>query len=284
MTNAYEHERAIARALALQAGEAVMDVYRTDFEVVLKDKGQGPVTLADQRANEIIVEGLMKAFPGDGVIAEESDAAHNASTSRRGRCWFVDPVDGTQEFVEKNGMFAVQIGLAEAGVARVGVVYAPATGKLYSGAVGDGATLQTAGGAVRAIRVAEAPDDPSLLRVCVSRSHKSKKTEGIRAALGITRVIEHGSVGLKAGLIAEGAADLYLHPGDRSYRWDSCGPEAILVAAGGLMLDFAGAPYRYDTEELRNARGMVGASPKVWAQVEALVKQAASAGGPTGTR
>ncbi|MGA9520399.1 MAG: 3'(2'),5'-bisphosphate nucleotidase CysQ [Myxococcaceae bacterium] len=249
-----QHELDIAVDLAREAGRIVLEVYATGFAVEDKPDGAGPVTEADQRANDFIVDRLRSAFPGDGVVAEESPVASHAA--RSGRCWFVDPVDGTAEFVEKNGMFAVHIGLAIDGQATVGVVFGPVPDKLYAGIVGRGAFLEEHGRR-RPLQVSPPPASRDM-RLVVSRSHKSKQTDRVRAELGITRVSELGSVGLKCGLIAEGGADLYLHPSDRSYRWDSCAPEAMLRAAGGVLTDFGGQPYRYDTDELRNVRGMIG--------------------------
>ncbi len=249
-----QRELDIAMDLAREAGRIVLEVYATRFAVVHKADDAGPVTEADRRANDFIVSGLRSAFPGDGVVAEES--ADVSDAARAGRCWFVDPVDGTAEFVEKNGMFAVHIGLAIDGHATLGVVFGPVSDKLYAGVVNHGAFLEQHGQR-RPLQVAPPPATQDM-RLVVSRSHRSKQTDRIRAVLGITRVSEMGSVGLKCGLIAEGGADLYLHPSARSYRWDSCAPEAVLRGAGGVLTDFAGQPYRYDGDELRNVRGMIG--------------------------
>ena len=256
MGTRWQRELDEARRIALDAGRLILEVYATEFSVEHKPGEGGPVTLADQRANAFICEELSRAFPGDQIVAEET-ADEDAKGPRQERCWFVDPVDGTQEFVDRNGMFAVHIGLAEAGVAVAGVVYAPATGKLYAGAVDGECTLESPGEGPRVVRMSPVPP-PEQMRLCVSRSHKSKKPALVRDALGITQIIEHGSVGLKCGLLAEGTADLYLHPSPRSMRWDSCAPEALLRAAGGVLLGFDGKPYRYDETELQNARGILG--------------------------
>ncbi len=249
-------ELTVATRLAHEAARVILEVYAQPFDVVNKAGGAGPVTQADERANELIVTGLRAAFPGDDVVAEESTNAR--PTSRR--VWFVDPLDGTREFVDRNGMFAVHIGLALDGVAVAGVVHAPVRGATWTGARGQPCRV-TDGGVTRELRMAQVLP-PSALRLLVSRSHKSKKTEQIRQALGITRVREHGSVGLKCGLLAEGEADLYLHPSPRSSRWDSCAPQAVLEAAGGVLVDFGGFPYRYDGAELINARGLVACEKK----------------------
>lgn len=267
------HELAVARALAREAGRILLEIYATDFAVVEKADDAGPVTEADRRANAFLVAGLRREFPADGVVAEESPD-HGDSRSRP-RCWFVDPLDGTAEFVARNDEFAVHVGLAIGGEARLGVVYRPVGDKLYAGVVGAGCSLEERG-VVRSLRV-EPVTDPAALRLVVSRSHRSRKTDAIRKALGITRVLECGSVGLKCGLLAEGAADLYLHPGPRTQRWDSCAPEAVLRAAGGVLTDLAGDPIRYDGVELQNLRGLVGCSleafPAVRAATEPIARQ-----------
>lgn len=267
-------ELAVARELAREAGRLLLEVYATDFAVVEKADDAGPVTEADRRANAFLVEALRREFPGDGIVAEES-ADHGDSRSRR-RCWFVDPLDGTAEFVARNGEFAVHVGLAVDGEARLGVVYRPVGSKLYAGIVGDGCTLEEKGD-TRTLRVNQVAD-PAAMRLVVSRSHRSRKTDAIRQALGITRVTECGSVGLKCGLLAEGVADLYLHPGPRSQRWDSCAPEAVLRAAGGVLTDLAGDPYRYDGTELANVRGLLGCSALAFPTIRAATAPIAAAG------
>lgn len=258
----------VARALAREAGRLLLEVYATDFAVVEKENGAGPVTEADRRANAFLVEELRRAFPGDGIVAEES--AEYGDSRSRSRCWFIDPLDGTAEFVARNGEFAVHVGLAVDGEARLGVVYGPVADKLYAGIVGDGCVLET-GGHTRPLRMSP-PPDPAAMRLVVSRSHRSRKTDTIRRSLGITRVLECGSVGLKCGLLAEGAADLYLHPGSKSQRWDSCAPEAVLRAAGGILTDLFGEPYRYDGDELGNLRGLVGCAVEAFPAVRAATE------------
>jgi 3'(2'), 5'-bisphosphate nucleotidase len=251
-------ELRVAQRLALEAGALILEVYASDFSVVEKSGDQGPVTVADTRANEAIVGGLRAAFPSDSLIAEESPRRDETSSGRR---WFVDPLDGTKEFVERNGMFAVQIGLSIDGEAVLGVVYAPVSRKLYSGILGGEATL-CVDGVTRVLRVPPTRDLQAL-HLVVSRAHPSERTTAIMKRLGISKVSEQGSVGLKTGLIAEGAADLYLHPNPKSSRWDTCAPEAILRAAGGVLTDFTGTPYRYDAKELENVRGIIACAPEV---------------------
>lgn len=259
MTASFTRELEVACELARRAGELILRVYNTPFSVIEKAAGAGPVTQADYEANALIVSGLKAAFPGDDVIAEESALFQPT----RNRIWFVDPLDGTREFVARNGMFAVHIGLAIDGVPVVGVVYSPAQQALWIGARGHEATVDF-NGQRRRLGLAQTPRRSADLRLLVSRSHRSKKTEAICRALHISDIRQHGSVGLKCALVAMSEADVYLHPSAHSSRWDSCAPQAVLEAAGGILVDFGGQPYRYDGHEIVNGRGLVACSPQTW--------------------
>lgn len=261
----FTEELEVARRLAREAAEVINRVYAGAFDVVQKAGGGGPVTEADKRANELIVRGLQKAFPTDEIVAEES--THVAPKGNR--VWFVDPLDGTREFVDRNGMFAVHIGLAIDGVAVAGVVLAPVQGACWSGAKGEPCVLEL--GDQRRELVMQPVKKTSDLRLMVSRSHKSKKTAAIREALGITQVKEQGSVGLKCALLALGEADLYLHPSTMSSRWDSCAPQAVIEAAGGVLVGSDGASYGYEGREIVNSRGLVGCHRDTWPMISEVV-------------
>lgn len=263
-----------AARIARGAGSILMDVYATDFSVSYKAKAD-PVTEADMRANAYIVGELRKSFPGDGIVAEESPDRTDALAG--GRCWYVDPVDGTKEFVARNGEFAVMLGLALEGAATLGVVYQPVTDKLYAGVVGEGATLEQHGNS-RELQVS-AVDEPSELRLVVSRSHRNRAVAGVVSKLGIRRERQTGSVGLKAGLIAEREADVYLHISDKSSLWDACGPEAVLRAAGGRFTDMAGEPYHYGGTDMRNRRGILACNAAAFDAVLPVAKRTARAVG-----
>lgn len=248
-----EEELSAIETVAREAGKILLGVYATDFAVDYKDV-RDPVTEADRRANDYIVEQLHTLFPHDGVVAEES--ADNTDALMRGRVWYVDPLDGTKEFIAKNGEFSVMLGLAIDGAATLGVVYQPVADKLYAGVVGQGAVLIEEGER-RALEVSTiaAPKD---LRLVVSRSHRSSATDHFVERLGIEHETTSGSVGLKVGLIAEQRADVYVHISDKSSAWDACGPEAILRAAGGRFTDLSGDAYFYGGEtDLRNRRGIL---------------------------
>ena len=256
--------------IARGAGAIVMDVYATDFSVAFKAKAD-PVTEADKRANAYIVRELQASFPGDGIVAEESE--DNSDATRGGRCWYVDPVDGTKEFVARNGEFAVMMGLAVDGAASAGVVYQPVTDKLYTGVVGQGATLRQHG-TVRELRVSEV-SDPRELRLVVSRSHRNRAVAKVVKELGLSEETQTGSVGLKTGLIAERIADLYLHISDKSSKWDACGPEAVLRAAGGRFTDLAGELYHYGGSDMRNRRGILACNAAAYDAVLPVARAAA---------
>jgi 3'(2'), 5'-bisphosphate nucleotidase len=249
--NMLEHELESAATIAREAGQILLEIYATDFGVSFKGQGKGdPVTEADRRANAHIVERLRKAFPTDTIVAEESD--NRAAELGVKRIWYVDPLDGTKEFVAKNGEFSVMIGLAIEGRATLGVVFQPSEDKLYRGVVGQGASLEQAG-QTSALHVSDRRSD---LRLVTSRSHRSRSTDELVSKLGIKQEMISGSVGLKVGLIAEQVADLYVHVSDKSSAWDTCGPEAVLIAAGGRFMDLGGEPFVYGKSDLRTRHGI----------------------------
>jgi 3'(2'), 5'-bisphosphate nucleotidase len=262
-----ERERELAVELARRAGSLVLEVYGSDVEVQWK-AGSDPVTLADKRANAFLVEALRARLPGDGVVAEES--ADHGDALRCSRCWFVDPLDGTKEFLARNGEFAVMLGLAVEGRAQLGVVYQPVLDKLYAGVVGEGAILEERG-ATRALGVSGV-SEPAQLSLVVSRSHRSQSTDEVVRRLGITRERPSGSVGLKVGLIAEQVADVYVHLSGRSSLWDACAPEAILRAAGGRFTDLQGAELDYRRTDMQNHGGILACNAAAYPAVLAVVR------------
>jgi 3'(2'), 5'-bisphosphate nucleotidase len=269
-----DREIAEAARIARQAGAILMDIYGTEFAVAYKAEAD-PVTEADTKANAYIVDQLRQAFPGDGIVAEETE--DNSDALKGGRCWYVDPLDGTKEFVARNGEFSVMLGLAIDGVATAGVVYRPDNDKLYSGVVGDGAHVEQRGKR-RALEVSSVAD-PSDLRLVVSRSHRNTAVGEVVTQLGIAQETTMGSVGLKAGLIAEQGADLYVHISDKSSAWDACGPEAVLRAAGGRFTDLAGNAYRYGGTDLRNRSGILACNAAAFDAVLPVAREAAKAVG-----
>ena len=236
-----ERMRSIARA----AGEAILEVYEGDFDVETKDD-RSPLTEADRRAHRIITEGLARLSPALPVLSEE--AANDEYRERFGwsRYWLVDPLDGTKEFIKRNGEFTVNIALVDDHVPVLGAVLAPALGREYFGGPAAGGAWRGDGeGPARAIRVT-VPASP--LRVVGSRSHASDGDLGkYLDALG-PHVLKPMGSSLKICLVAEGEADVYPRFGPTS-EWDTAAAQAVLEGAGGCMMDLVGQPLRYNRKE-----------------------------------
>jgi len=251
----------------------VMRIYATSFDVEFKGKND-PVTVADRESNAFLCEGLAKILPGIPIVAEESDAADFAGFEKADAAWFVDPLDGTREFVAKNGEFAVMVGLAEHGAATCGVVVCPALGRSFLGIVGEGAFEVAEDGArtkvsVSAVsRIAEA-------RVVVSRSHRGAMLDAALAKLAAGSVVPTGSSGVKAVKVAAGEADVYIQPGKAGKRWDACAPEAIVRAAGGMMTDTRGNAFDYRSGELENSAGILATNGILHAPVAGVLASVA---------
>lgn len=269
-----EQELAAAVELARGAGRILLEIYARDFEVAYKGKND-PVTEADQLANTYIVSELRRRFPDDGIVAEES--VERGDAVEKARCWFVDPLDGTKEFIAKNGEFSVMIGFAIEGASMLGVVYQPSLDKLYRGVVGEGAVLEERG-AQRPLVVSEQAD-AARLKLVVSRSHRPASIEGIMQRLGATEEMPSGSVGVKVGLIAEQRADLYVHVSDKSSLWDACAPEAILHAAGGRFTHVDGTAIQYATADVQNRRGILACNGASYPRVLEVVREVSLAEG-----
>ncbi|HEY2384682.1 MAG TPA: 3'(2'),5'-bisphosphate nucleotidase CysQ [Terriglobia bacterium] len=249
---AMQKELETAKELALSAGAILMGYFEKSVSVDWKAPGD-PVTAADRDANDLIVAELKRQFPGHGILSEEEE--DDLSRLDRTFVWMVDPMDGTREFIDHREDFAVQIGLVTGGIPILGVVYQPAKDKLYYASAGMGAFLET-GGTTTRLQVS-AEQTAAMMTAAVSRSHRSSRVTAILDQLRIKESIAMGSVGLKVGIVCEGRAHLYIHPGGRTKLWDTCAPEAILREAGGRMTDASNNPLRYDTPEYRNLNGLV---------------------------
>ncbi len=242
----------IVREITQAAGEVVLQYYDERVAITWKAPGD-PVTVADQAANELILAQLQRHFPGEAVLSEES----SDDMSRLGAdlFWVVDPLDGTKEFIKRNGEFSIMAGMIENGRPALGVVGQPATKFLYSGAEGLGAWLSTPRGE-QVLRVSVLAES-SQLRMVASRSHFDPRVDRVRQRLGIHEILRSGSVGLKCGLIARGDCEVYVHPSSRVNLWDSCGPAAILAAAGGKMTDMRGETLNYSGIDVRHRHGLL---------------------------
>lgn len=244
--------------LARVAGERILEFYALEIIVEEKlgaDSFMEPVTIADRTASTMIVEGLARSFPGDGILSEEEldDAAGRVSKKR---AWIIDPLDGTKGFINKDGDFAVQIGLAEDGEAVLGVVFLPFHDILYFAARGEGAFAIENGSAPRQLNVS-GKTDFSDMSLAMSRNHASPRMREIIDAFGLRRAEQHGSVGLKIGLIVRQICDLYIHLSPRTKFWDTCAPQIILEEAGGRLTDLFGQRITYNTADVQNHNGIL---------------------------
>ncbi|MFN0110305.1 MAG: 3'(2'),5'-bisphosphate nucleotidase CysQ [Blastocatellia bacterium] len=262
-----EHELEVARRLAREAGAILMSFYKGDAAVEWKGYDD-PVTAADKAANTMLVRELAKAFPNDAILSEEAEDDKARLTNDR--VWMVDPMDGTKQFIEKLDEFAVMIGLAVKGEPKVGVVYNPATDRMFYAAPGSGAFVEEKLTTKR-LHVSGLTDSTKMV-AAMSRSHHSPTVDAIRQRLGSTGEVRSGSVGLKLGLICEGQAHLYIHNGAKTNQWDTCGPEAILREAGGRITDTSGNPMEYNTNHVRNMNGIIATNGPLHDQVVEATK------------
>jgi len=231
--------------IAQAAGVVVMRHYEAGCNTRVK-ADRSPVTDADEEAETLILAELAMAFPNVPVVAEEEAAAGRVAKVGS-RFFLVDPVDGTKEFIKRGGEFTVNIGEIVDGVPVSGVVFAPAIGRLFVGAAGEGA-FEISGGVTRAI-AARAPAEDGLVAVS-SKSHPDAKTDALLKSLAVKGNTNAGS-SLKFCLVAAGEADIYPRAG-HTMEWDTAAGDAVLRAAGGRMTDWDGAPFVYGKAGFHN--------------------------------
>ncbi len=240
--------------LALEAAEAALDVYESNFDVEYKaDEENSPLTEADRRAHRIIVAGLEVITPDVPVISEESSRNTEYETRRNfDRFWLVDPLDGTRDFVKKNGEFTVNVGLVEYGLPVAGVVVAPDVDRLYR-TDGNTAVVKTRS-ETRALGVSETTRLRSATLVR-SRSHSGERMEDLLENLPVANTEKQGS-SLKICRVAEGEADVYcrFRP---TWEWDTAAADAVLRMAGGKFTEPDGNTQVYNKPSLKNQRGLL---------------------------
>lgn len=253
-------------ALVRQAGIAVMGIYQQDFSITEK-ADKSPLTEADLAAHHILINGLAKLTPETPVLSEESDDSVKEQRLNWSVYWLIDPLDGTKEFIKKNGEFTINVALIKNGVPVMGVVFAPALDVMYWGEFQKGAFKQKGDNAVKSISVAKVPASAIRWRVLGSRSHPSKAFQVFIQSLPQTDIIVMGS-SLKLCLIAEGMADLYPRLSPTS-EWDTAAGHAIVIAAGGQVLELKSMmPLRYNSnpDTLLNPFFVACAAPApIWA-------------------
>jgi 3'(2'), 5'-bisphosphate nucleotidase len=230
-----------------------LDVYAKPFEVINK-ADESPLTLADLRSHELIVRGLQQLTPDIPVLSEEASDI-SFEVRRQWKCfWLIDPLDGTKEFVSRNGEFTVNIALIEQHAPVLGVVYVPITDTTYSGAGTNSAQRQKGG--ERAVAISVQTHAPERLRIVGSRSHGMGSLDAILPRLGPHELVKIGS-SLKFCMVAEGSADFYPRFGPTS-EWDTAAAQAVVEAAGGAVVSETGKPLAYNTKaELLNPNFMV---------------------------
>jgi len=263
----YQREIEVATDLARAAGAVLLRHYYSPFLVEQKINALNEieeVTAADREANELIVSRLLREFPDDGILAEESSDTEQRLT--KDRVWLIDPMDGTKNFVQRDGDFAVQIGLAVGGESIAGVVYQPVRGVLYRAERGHGAWIEEAEKPAARMAVSKQIETTEMI-LASSRSHRSPRMERVVREFGFKKEMRRGSVGVKIGLIAEQQADLYLHLSPGTKQWDTCAPEIILEEAGGRLTDLFGRPLRYNGLRIDNRNGVVGTNGVAHAMV-----------------
>jgi 3'(2'), 5'-bisphosphate nucleotidase len=183
----------------------------------------------------------------------------------------IDPLDGTNGFIDGNGDFAVQIVLAEQGEAVLGVVYQPLRRLLYRAVRGQGTWIEHPDTEPEAARVS-AEIDFSRMTLAASRSHRSPRMDRVVKTIGVKEEVRRGSVGIKVGLIVERHCDLYVHLSPRTKQWDSCAPQVILSEAGGRFSDLFGAPISYNSPEVQHRNGLVATNGVAHDQVIAALR------------
>jgi 3'(2'), 5'-bisphosphate nucleotidase len=247
--------------VAIQAGKAIMEVYKEDFSFELK-QDNSPLTLADQRANDIIVAALCKEYPDYAILSEEGE--DDVSRLNNEYCFVVDPLDGTKEFIKKNGQFTVNIALCQFGHPVAGIIYVPVTGELYWASESEGAfykDMKT--GNKERLQVSERNTD---LVVLGSKSHATEEEKKLYRDHGedIAKITSMGS-SLKGCMVARGLADVYYRFGLTS-EWDTAAMQCIVEKAGGIFRQMDGSIMSYNREDNLNRKGfyIVNRKDNIW--------------------
>lgn len=260
--------------IARDAGRAVLEVYHTDFTVQRKED-HTPLTLADMRAHRIISDALSSMYPDIPVLSEEGREVPVDTRRKWDRFWLIDPLDGTKEFVKRNGEFTVNIALVEGRMPVLGLIYIPVQDRLYYGDVREGCWEYGRDGH-RRLKIVDAPDSGPV-RIVRSRSHPAPGLEELLPLFPAHQIINRGSA-LKFCVLAAGEADFYPRFGPTS-EWDTAAGQAIVTAAGGVMLDLQGGPFVYNKEELVNGPFLV-ASSREWLERSGVLARTSRLGRP----
>ncbi len=246
----YMRELEVAKQAAVLAGQAIMEVYNSaDFGVEYK-KDNSPLTKADKESNEVIVRMLKEAFPEHAILSEEEK--DNLDRLNNPLCFVVDPLDGTKEFLKRNGQFTVNIALSEDHHSVMGVIYVPVTGELYYAAKGYGSFLEK-DGVVTELHVSDEEKEKSDLNVVMSNSHGCKEMEELLEKYQLKNFVKVGS-SLKGCMIATGAADVYYRH-NPTMEWDTAAMQCIVEEAGAIFRQMDDTEMLYNRENSLNYKG-----------------------------
>ncbi|ROQ93532.1 3'(2'),5'-bisphosphate nucleotidase CysQ [Desulfosoma caldarium] len=253
------------------AGDAVLDVYHSSFAVTTKED-RTPLTLADQRSHALLVKGLERIAPDIPVVSEEG--AHIPYEERRHwrRFWLVDPLDGTKEFIRRNGEFTINVALIDNGRPVLGLVLVPDQNRLFIGDVHDGC-LEKRGQDTRHVVIKD-PGMVEPLVVVATRSHPTPQMEAFFRHLPAHKRLPRGSA-LKFCAVAAGEAHCYARFGP-TWEWDTAAGHAVVEAAGGVVVDPRGQPLRYNKPDLLNGYFLAGPS-RAWMQAVGVLSAASKA-------
>ena len=253
--------------LLKRAGEEILKIYQKSYPIYEK-KDKSLVTEADLVSEKIILQGLEKYHWS--VLSEETED----DLSRLGaeRIWVVDSLDGTADFLQKTGEFAIMVGLVHQKEPVLGVVYQPVGEKLYFAEKGKGAYLKELGEPLQKLGVSNVTK-LSEAKFAMSRNHLEDMEEKFIKDNKIAKVNHLGSAGIKMGLIAEGKADAYLNISTRTCQWDICAPEIILKEAGGEVTDLTGENFSYNRQEVRNLKGVIASNKRIHQQIIERITQ-----------
>lgn len=243
--------------IARQAGQAIMVVYADSANAVMTKSDDSPLTQADLAADRVIKDGLLALNTGWPILSEESAQIPFEERKAWSSFWLVDPLDGTKEFIKRNGEFTVNIALVENGQPILGVVYAPVLDVCYFAARGVGAFIKRGAEDAHPIH-AVSPAAGEAIKVVASRSHADERTTALLQTLGEQQCVSMGS-SLKLCLVAEGAAHYYPRLGP-TMEWDTAAAHAVVIASGGNVHDNAGVELQYNKPDLHNPEFLVRAS------------------------
>ena len=236
-----EKELIVAKSLALDAGKRILEIYELNEQDVMIKQGKSPVTKADLESNKIIITGIQFFFPDHGILSEET--IDDKERLNKDFVWIIDPLDGTKEFIKRNGEFTVNIALTYKGRPVLGVIYAPVLDQLFYASLNKGAFVQERREKERKINVSKRIELNKFILI-ISRSHASEKIEKIIDKIRFSEIKKKGS-SLKGCMIANGDADVYYRTGPTN-EWDVCAFDILIKEAGGKVTDLEGNELKYN--------------------------------------